>query len=390
MTEVAQAHFAEGDVSRDYSTVIIGGGITGVGLGYYLSALGETEILIIEGDELASGCTGGSLGGVRQQFSTPLEVELAQRGKLFWQTFEETFDAACPFWQDGYLMMTGREEIYERLAAAAQVQREAGAGPVELVPAAELESMFPWLSADGLVGACWTPEDGRVNPTDGVYGLATACRRGGVTIRQHWPVAAIDKRAEGWRVTGPEQITAQRVVVAAGLGTPALMRPFGLELPIFPMLLHYAFTTPILSGQRLPMTIDLDTGLCLEREQDASVVTMLIAEQRPGYTVDDMLTEFHQAASVRAPGFAEVGVRSTISAAADATGGDGHPFIGEVEPGLWVMSGFDGHGTMQGPAVAEFTANLMSGKADPLIDASVFDPWRVPGATDEWMRAARR
>jgi len=390
MTQAAQGDTQESGVSRDYGTVIIGGGITGVGLAYYLSALGESDILLVEGNELASGCTGGSLGGVRQQFSTPLEVELALRGKRFWQTFEETFDAACPFWQDGYLMMTGREETYERLEDAARVQRGAGAGPVEMVPAAQLEGMFPWLSADGLVGACWTPEDGRVNPTDGVYGLARACRRNGVTIRQHWPVSSIDKRAEGWTITGPEQITAQRVVVATGLGTPALLRPFGLELPIFPMWLHYAFTTPILSDQRLPMTIDLDTGLCLEREQDASVVTMLIAELRPGYGVEEMLTEFHQAASVRAPVFAEAGVRRTISAAADATGGDGHPFIGEVAGGLWVMAGFDGHGTMQGPAVAEFTANLLAGKADPVLDASVFDPWRVPGATDEWMRAARR
>lgn len=377
-------------VTRVYGTVIIGGGITGVGLAYYLSTLGETDILIVEGDELASGCTGGSLGGVRQQFSTPLEVELALRGKRFWKTFEETFDSPCPFYEDGYLMLTGRQEIYDKLSAAAQVQRDAGAGPVAMVPAADLPAMFPWLSVEGLVGGCWTPEDGRVNPTDGVYGLAKAARKNGVTIRQKWPVISIEKAAGGWAVTGPERITARRVVVAAGLGTPALMRPFGLELPIFPMLLHYAFTTPVLTDQRLPMTIDLDSGLCLEREQDAAVVTVLISELPDGYSVDDMLTEFTAAAEVRAPVFTEVGIRNTISAAADATGGDGHPYIGEVEPGLWVMAGFDGHGTMQGGAVAEMTANLIVGNPDPVIDVSVFDPHRAPGQTDEWLRAARK
>jgi sarcosine oxidase, subunit beta len=381
---------SETATTGQYGTVIIGGGITGVGLAYYLSRNGDTDIILVERDELASGCTGGSFGGVRQQFSTPLEVELALRGKRFWQTFEDTFGAPCPFWQDGYIMMTGRDEVYEMLSAAAQVQRDAGAGPVEMLSAAELGERFSWLGTEGLVGGCWTPEDGRVNPTDGVYGLAAAARRNGVVIRQHWPVRAIEQRGDDWVVTGRDEIVAQRVVVAAGLGTPELMAPFGLDLPIFPMLLHYAVTTPVLVGERLPLTIDLDTGLCLEREQDAAVVTVLVSEMRPGYGVDDMLTEFHKAASVRAPVFAEVGVRRTLSAAADAIGGDGHPWIGEVDAGLWVMAGFDGHGTMQGPAVAEMTANLIAGKPDPVIDVSIFEPRRVPGTTDEWMRAARR
>jgi sarcosine oxidase, subunit beta len=370
------------------STVIVGGGIAGVGLAYYLSDLGEGGILLVEGDELASGCTGGSMGGVRQQFSTPLEVELAVRGRQFWRTFEQNFDSPCPFWQDGYLMMTARPQVYEMLTAAAQVQRDARAGTVEMVSAADLREQFPWLGVDGLIGGCWTPGDGRVNPTDGLYALAAAARKNGVTVRQHWPVNRIVREADGWRVSGPGEITAQRVVVTAGLGTPALMRPFGLDLPIFPMTLHSALTTPIISGQRLPMTIDLDTGLCIEREQDAAIVTILRSETGPEFSVDDMLEEFYAAATVRAPLFAEVGIRRTMTAAFDGTGGDGHPFVGEVEPGLWLMAGFDGHGTMQGPAIAEMTANLIAGKPDPVIDAAIFDPHRALGETDEWMRAA--
>jgi sarcosine oxidase subunit beta len=390
MTEAVGIESSEDAGSGVRSTVIVGGGITGVALAHYLARLGETDILLVEGNELSSGCTGGSLGGERQQFSTPREVELALSGKRFWQTFEETFDAPCPYHQDGYLMLTGRPDIYDKLTDAAQVQRAAGAGPVEMVPAADLPAMFPWLSGEGLIGGCWTPEDGRVNPTDGVYGLAAAARAEGVTIRQHWPVSGIEKAPGGWTVVGPEPIVARRVVVAAGLGTPALMRPFGLELPIVPMLLHYAFTTPVISDQRLPMTIDLDTGLCLEREQNAAVVTILLSETPPGYGVADMMAEFADAAAIRAPVFTEVGIRRTISAAADATGGDGHPFIGEVEAGLWVMAGFDGHGTMQGPAVAEMTANYIAGKPDPVIDVRLFEPRRVPGSTDEWLRAARK
>ena len=168
----------------------------------------KRDILLVEGNELASGCTGGSLGGVRQQFSTPVEVEIALRGKRFWQTFEETFDSPCAYHQDGYLMLTGRQEIYASSPRAADVQREAGAGPVEMLSAADVESQFPYLSGEGLLGGCWTPEDGRVNPTDGVYGLAAAARAKGVTIQQHWPVSSIEKAPGGWTVVGPERITA--------------------------------------------------------------------------------------------------------------------------------------------------------------------------------------
>src|SRR5207247_2387997 len=60
-------------------TAIIGGGIAGCALAYYLAAEGETDILLVEADEMGSGSTGGSFGGVRQQFSTPLEIGRARR-----------------------------------------------------------------------------------------------------------------------------------------------------------------------------------------------------------------------------------------------------------------------------------------------------------------------
>lgn len=376
--------------TRTTGTAIIGGGIAGITLAFYLAELGVEDILVVEGHELASGCTGGSLGGVRQQFSTPLEVELAVRGRRFWQTFEEVFDYPCPYYQDGYLMLTGREELFENLGEAAKVQAAAGATNVEMLRASELQDVVPWLSPEGLVGGCWTPDDGRVNPTDGVYGVAAAARKLGVQILQRNKVKSIDKAEGGWLLQGDTPVIAERVVVAGGLGSPALLNPFGLHLRIFPMMIHYGFTTPILVGERLPMTIDLDTGFCVEREQDAAVVTILSSDLPDSYGVSDMLIEFAEAAEVRAPVFTDVSIRTTISAAADATGGDGHPYIGEIEPGLWAMTGFDGHGTMQGPAIAQFTAKLMLGMPDSVLDEKVFDPRRPVTETEEWLRAARR
>lgn len=377
---------AEGRVG----TAIIGGGIVGVTLAFYLAELGEKDIVVLEGRELASGCTGGSLGGVRQQFSTPLEIELAIRGRRFWQTFEDVFDAPCQYHQDGYLMLTGREELYEKLTQAARTQAEHGAPNVEMLTVAELKDVVPWLGTEGLIGGCWTPEDGRVNPTDGVYGVAAAARRFGVKIREHFEVADISRVDGGWLVAGPEPVLAERLVVASGLGSPKLLAKFGLTLDIFPMWVHYGFTTPVLGDQRLPLTIDLETGWCVEREQDGAMVTILSSTLPERYGVSDMLAEFAEASRTRAPIFNEVGIRNTISAAADATGGDGHPFIGEVDSGLWTITGFDGHGTMMGPAASQLLAKFMVGMPDPVIDISAFDPHREATENLEWLRAARK
>ena len=53
-------------------TLVVGGGIVGAAVAYYLTQEGEIDILLVEQNELASGSTGGSFGGVRQQFSTLL------------------------------------------------------------------------------------------------------------------------------------------------------------------------------------------------------------------------------------------------------------------------------------------------------------------------------
>jgi sarcosine oxidase subunit beta len=168
-----------------------------------------------------------------------------------------------------------------------------------------------------------------------------------------------------------------------------MMAPFGLALDITPLWLHCGYTTPIARDEPMPLTIDLDTGLIIEREGDGACVTVSDTSFGAGGATA-VMEAFAELAHVRAPRFTYVGIRTTTSAAFDATGGDGHAYAGEVEPGLWVFAGFDGHGTMQGPALAELLAGLMAGRTDPVIDMAHFDPWRTSATTQEWIRAAKR
>ena len=370
-------------------TVVVGGGIVGCALAYYLAEEGATDIRLVEQSALASGSTGGSFGGVRQQFSTPLEIEFSKRGLEFWRTCERVFDSPCPFHQDGYLFLSGRPEMVEKLGQAANLQRSLGLTDVHVLDARQIEEAIPWLSGDGLAGGCWTPSDGHVTPPDGVAALSKAARRLGVRIEESWPVREIVKAKDGWVVKGPAEILADRVVVAAGYWAPALLRPFGLELTIRPMPLYGAITEPALEGVPVPLTIDLDTGFEVEREGKALLVAVLLEENPPGYDHTQMLADFHELARVRAPSLADIRIARYTLANVDL-GGDGHPYVGEVADGLWMIAGFSGHGTMHGPVVARLLARVMAGRPDPTLDISSLNPWRKAEQSAEWMVATKK
>src|SRR5579884_1155815 len=326
---------------------IIGGGIVGCALAYYLAVEGESDILLLEAEEFGSGATGGSFGGVRQQFSTPLEVELSRRGLEFWRTAERRFGAPVPWHEDGYLFVTGQPAIMAGLEAAAELQRSLGLTDVHVLGPEQIQEVVPWIGLTGLLGGTYTPRDGRVTPTDGVAALGT------------------------------------------GYWTGDLVRPFGLELPIRPVPLYSAITAPALPGMRVPLTLDLDTGFLVEREGAGLVIAVIYEENPPGYGHARMLEEFAELARVRAPSLADTRIARHVVANVDM-GGDGHPYVGEIAPGLWMAAGFGGHGAMHGPPVAELLAKAMVGRPDPVLDIGSLDPWRTTGGQVEWMVAARK
>jgi sarcosine oxidase subunit beta len=185
-------------------TLIVGGGIAGCALAHYLAEEGETDIVLVEADELGSGSTGGSFGGVRQQFSTPLEIELSRRGLEFWRTAERVFDSPVPWHENGYLFLSGNADIVAKLAEAAKLQRSMGLTNVDVLDVEQIKELTPWVGTEGLLGGTYTPHDGKVTPTEGVSALAKAARARGVRIREQWDLKSLETSGSGWRVTGPE------------------------------------------------------------------------------------------------------------------------------------------------------------------------------------------
>src|ERR1700746_3816095 len=130
-------------------TLIVGGGIAGCALAHYLAQEGETGIVLVEADELGSGSTGGSFGGVRQQFSTPLEIELSRRGLEFWRSAERVFESPVPWHQNGYLFMSGNPDIVAKLAEAAALQKSMGLTDVHVLDVEQIKELTPWIGTGG-------------------------------------------------------------------------------------------------------------------------------------------------------------------------------------------------------------------------------------------------
>lgn len=358
-------------------------------MAYYLTEEGETDVLVVEAEELGSGSTGGSFGGVRQQFSTPMEIELSRRGLAFWQTAERRFESPVPWHPNGYLFMTGQPDIMAKLGEAAALQRSMGLTDVQVLDPEQIRDVVPWIATPGLLGATYTPNDGKVTPTDGVAALVKAARGRGVRYREHWAVASLERVDSGWRLYGKEVVEAERVVVCTGYWTSDFLRSFGLGLTIRPQALYSAITGPALAGQHVPLTLDLDTGFVVEREAAGLIIAILFEDNPPGYGHTRMLEEFAELARVRAPSLAELHIAKRVVANVDM-GGDGHPYVGSVEDGLWMAAGFGGHGVMHGPPVGQLLAKTIVGRPDPALDIAPLSPWRKTGAGSEWMVAAKK
>jgi sarcosine oxidase subunit beta len=372
-----------------FGTVIIGGGIVGCAVAYYLTEEGESDVLVVEAEELGSGSTGGSFGGVRQQFSTPLEIEFSRRGLEFWRTAERRFESPVPWHPNGYLFMTGQPDIMAKLAEAAALQRTMGLTEIHVLDHEQIREVVPWIATPGLLGATYTPNDGKVTPTDGVAALVKAAKQQGVRFREHWTVRPLERVDSGWRLTGPEMVEAERVVVCTGYWATDFLRSFGLDLTIRPQALYSAITGPALDGQHVPLTLDLDTGFVVEREATGLIIAILFEVNPAGYGHTRMLEEFADLARVRAPSLADLHIARRVVANVDM-GGDGHPYVGSVEDGLWMAAGFGGHGVMHGPPVAELLAKTIAGRPDPTVDITPLTPWRKAGAASEWMVAAKK
>src|SRR5256714_13456056 len=101
--------------------VVAGAGAIGASVAYHLALRGARDVVLCDRGEIAGGSTSRAMGGVRQQFSTPAEVRLAQDSLGFFEQLGPPY-----FDQVGYLFLATTPAGVERLEQRMALQRSLG------------------------------------------------------------------------------------------------------------------------------------------------------------------------------------------------------------------------------------------------------------------------
>lgn len=359
-------------------TVVIGGGIIGLASAYYLATQGESVVLIERG-ALGMESTGRSVGGIRKQYSTEINVRLSQLSAEIWESFTETFGVDIEFRQSGYLYLTRDASTARRFEETVDLHHELGV-ETELLDAQEAAEVCPALHAQQFLAATYLATDGFADPSLAVRGFADAARASGVDIRTRTTVT--DVLTEANRVTGvmtsDGPVDATSVVNATGAWLAQIAAMVGIDLPVTPRRRQVLTVDPELSvPESVPLTIDLDSGVYFRPEHGGlAFIGGHFDGTEPPVDPDTYRTRFDLPWATEALEYAsqmagyfgpETAIRNGWAGLYAVTP-DHHPIIDEVMPGFIVVGGFSGHGFQHAPAAGQLVAELVVTGESSLLD----------------------
>ena len=365
--------------------VIIGSGIVGSSVAYHLGEQGCTNVLVIEREaHQGKGSTGKSMGGVRAQFATPVNIQMSLYSIDFFSKFDEVTGYPADYRAHGYLFCATEERHLEYLRTNRHLQLALGLQQVEEVSAEDIARFVPQLRVDDILGGTYCPTDGFVDPHSVMMGFMLKARERGARLWLDTTVTGIETEngGAGKRIRGVNTsrgfVSSPAVVNAAGPWAAAIAQMAGVDLPVEPLRRQLVPTEPFAAlPQRFPMVIDMSTGFHFRREGKGILLAWNDPEETPGFKTDfdptfveKILT--HAADRVPCMVDAAVNPRRAWAGLYEMTP-DHHAIIGAAPgvSGLYFVNGFSGHGVMHSPASGRITADLiLQGRSD-LIDTSL-------------------
>ena len=363
--------------------VIIGGGIVGSSIAYHLTSAGCRNVLVLERESAqGKGSTGKSMGGVRAQFSTPVNIRMSLYSIPFYSTFEERLGYLCDYRAQGYLFCATSDKHLSYLRANYKTQVELGLTNVGLLDSGEIRGMFPQLRSDDIIGGSFCSTDGFVDPHSAMTGFMSWAKDHGAIIRKSARVMAIPQDGRG--ISGVEttgdSIATRTVVNCAGAWAASVAKLVDIDLPVEPLRRMLVPSEPFDHfPHTAPMIIDMTNGFHFRPEGRGFLLAWTDPDETPGFK-----TEFDPAfvekilmrAADRVPCFADLPVNPKRAwAGLYEMTPDHHPILGEAPgvPGFFLANGFSGHGVMHAPATGKILSDLiLTGKTD-LIDASLLN-----------------
>jgi sarcosine oxidase subunit beta len=366
--------------------VLIGGGIVGSSIAYHLVAAGCKNVLVIERETAqGKGSTGKSMGGVRAQFSTPVNIQMSLYSIPFYASFEERLGLPCDYRPQGYLFCATDENHLAYLRANYQKQVAMGLKNVQLIAGDEIRSMFPQLRNDDIVGGSFCSSDGFVDPYSAMIGFMTWASDHGATLWKNATVTGIARNTNSNGgsfevVTSRDTVSTRTVVNCAGAWAAPIGKMVGIDLPVEPLRRMLVPTEPFdRFPHTAPMIIDMSTGFHFRPEGRGFLLAWNDPEETPGYKIDfdpAFIEKILTRAADRVPAFENVAVNPKRAwAGLYEMTPDHHPILGESPdvPGFFFANGFSGHGVMHSPATGKILSDLILTGTTNLIDASLLD-----------------
>lgn len=364
---------------QEAEVVIVGAGIMGLAIAYNLAKhQGLRDIVVLDQSYLCGGASGRNGGGVRAQWSSEANVRLMQESLRICRDFAREHRINTWFRQGGYLFLARSDAKAKALAESVKLQNECGL-PTRLLEPKDARGVVPELSTEGVVAACYNPDDAVVFPWPFVWGYADGARAHGVEVETFTRVSGIEttgKRVSAV-VTDKGTIKTSRVVNAAGALSPEVARFAGITLPNRPHR-HEICSSEPLKPWLEPLVADLSDGLYFSQSTRGEIVGGISnekvphgADQRSSYR---FLALYSRSLLRACPILGSVKILRQWAGLYDITP-DSNPIVGEVDelPGFFLACGFMGHGFMMAPVIGKLMAEVVAGGPVP----EVFERWNL-------------
>jgi sarcosine oxidase subunit beta len=178
--------------------VVIGGGIVGSSIAWHLTNAGCKSVLVIERESSqGKGSTGKSMGGVRAQFSTPVNIQMSLYSIPFYASFDERLGYPCGYRSQGYLFCATSEDHLAYLRTNYETQVRLGLETARLVTGEDIRKMFPQLRSDDILGGAFCSTDGFVDPYIAMTGFMSCASEHGAELWKNTLVTGIQRDAQG-------------------------------------------------------------------------------------------------------------------------------------------------------------------------------------------------
>ncbi len=354
--------------------VVIGGGVGGAAILYWLARLGWTETVLVERSRVTSGSTFHSAGLVGQLRGSLSLTRMMMNSVDLYRNLGKEVGLETGWHEVGSLRLASSAERMEELARQAGWAKTFGL-PLELVSAEEAQRMFPAMSTDGVLGAAYLATDGYIDPSQLTFALIEGARSRGAEICEETRVTAIETTSGRVKrvVTDKGDIDTDLVVNAGGMFAAEIGRLVGVTVPLIAMAHEYLITTPSDLPRDMPTMRDPSLLVYYRPESGGLIMGGYERDPAPwglsgippdfnGKLLEPDWERFEPLmtnAIVRTPSLRDARVVRLVNGP-EAFTPDGEFILGPTEVrGFWVAAGFCAHGLAGAGGMGRLVAEWM-------------------------------